>query len=304
MYADLVCKGGGIKGIALIGAIVCLEEHGYKFKRLAGTSAGAIVASLLAVGYSGKEIYDIMENLEYKIMSDKNKLQSIPFVGEPLSLFVNKGLHSGDYIENFLKEKFAQKGKTTFKDIMENNQSNLKIIATDVTKHTLVILPDDLYKYDINPLDFEISKAVRMSISIPIYFNPVILNKKNNPSYIVDGGLLSNFPVWIFDVNGIPKWPTFGLNLYNNIEKNKHKHIGLIPYLCDIIETSLYTGEDIYFKDKDSIRIINIPSLGISATDFNISKEQMHALYNSGYDCAKDFLNNWNFQDYVKNYRL
>ena len=56
MYADLVCKGGGVKGIALLGAIYYLEEKGYTFQNFAGTSAGAIVSSLLAVGYTGKEL--------------------------------------------------------------------------------------------------------------------------------------------------------------------------------------------------------------------------------------------------------
>ena len=53
MYVDLVCKGGGVKGIALVGSVCYLEERGYVFKNIAGTSVGAIVASLLAVGYSG-----------------------------------------------------------------------------------------------------------------------------------------------------------------------------------------------------------------------------------------------------------
>lgn len=304
MYADLVCKGGGIKGVALVGAIVCLEEYGYEFKNLAGTSAGAIVASLLAVGYTGKEIYDIMLYLDYTALSDKNKIQSIPVFGNILSLIFNKGLHSGDYMENFLSQKFQEKGKRTFGDLMENNKSKLKVIATDVTKHTLIILPDDLIKYNINPFDFEIAKAVRMSLSIPIYYNPVILNKNNNPSYVVDGGLLSNFPVWIFDVDGVPRYPTIGLNLYDDVESTKSKCNNFISYLSDIVETSLYTAEDIYFKEKDSVRIINIPSLGLDAVDFNLPKDKMIELYDSGYSSTKKFLSNWSFENYVKKYRL
>ncbi|MEG1410349.1 MAG: patatin-like phospholipase family protein [Terrisporobacter sp.] len=303
MYADLVCKGGGVKGIALVGAISCLEEHGYIFKSIAGTSVGAIVASLLAVGYSGKEISNIMLNLDYNCFADKSKLQSIPLVGQFLSLFKTKGIHSGDYIENFLREKFQAKGKTTFRDICNNDECRLKLIATDVTKHTLIILPDDLVKYNINPLDFEIAKAVRMSLSIPIYYNPVILNENENTSYIVDGGLLSNFPIWIFDAEKTPQWPTFGLNLFDNYEIKKNNKNGLLPFLFDIVETSLYTSEDIYFKDSDSVRIINIPTLGINAIDFNISKEEIIDLYNSGYKSAKSFLETWNFQEYIKIFR-
>ena len=250
MYADLVCKGGGVKGIALVGALSYFEECGYVWKKVAGTSVGAIIASLVAVGYSASEIKDIMYNLDYKKFTDKNALQSVPFVGSLLSLFYCKGIYAGDYVENFLREKFELKGKKYFKDIYENNESKLKVIATDVTNHKLVVLPDDLVKYNIDPMEFEIAKAVRMSLSIPFFFNPVILNKNENPSYIVDGGLLSNFPIWIFDVNDKPRWPTFGFNLFNDVESTPSNCQSLIPFLIDVVETSLDTSEQIYFKDS------------------------------------------------------
>lgn len=303
MYADLVCKGGGVKGVALVGALSFFEEEGYVWQRTAGTSVGAIVASLVAVGYSAREIRNIMFNLDYNKFADKNKLQSIPLFGPITSLFVSKGLHAGDYIENFLTEKFERKGKKYFRDIYVNGESKLKVIATDVTRHKLITLPDDLVEYNINPLDFEIAKAVRMSLSIPFFFEPMILNIGKNPCYIVDGGLLSNFPIWIFDVENKPRWPTFGLNLYNNVQKPSNNPNGFIPYLIDVIETSLVTSEEVYFKDCDAVRIVNIPTLGINTVDFNISNEQIKALYKSGYFSAKSFLENWDFNTYLKYYR-
>lgn len=304
MYADLVCKGGGVKGIALVGALLYFEEYGYIWKKIAGTSVGAIVASLVAVGYTAKEIYDIMLKIDYREFADKNTLQSIPLIGPPISLFYSKGIHAGDYVENFLSEKFEQKGKKYFKDIYENDESKLKVIASDVTRHKLIVLPDDLVEYNINPMEFEIAKAVRMSLSIPFFFEPVILNKKGNPSYIVDGGLLSNFPIWIFDVSDRPRWPTFGLNLYNNVQSSNSNHHGLISYLMDVIETSLSTNEEIYFKDCDCVRIVNIPTLGISTINFDITKEEMTSLFNSGYNSAKSFLKTWDFNSYINNFRL
>lgn len=303
MYADLVCKGGGVKGIALVGALSYFEEQGYTWKRVAGTSVGAIVASLVAVGYSANEIKDIMYDLDYNKFADKNKLQSIPLVGPAASLFLSKGLHSGDYIENFLSKKFEQKGKKYFKDIYIHNKSKLKVIATDVTRHKLITLPDNLVEYNINPLNFEIAKAVRMSLSIPFFYEPIVLNTGKKSCYIVDGGLLSNFPIWIFDVTDRPRWPTFGLNLYNNIQKPDNNPNGFIPFLIDVVETSLSTSEEIYFKDCDAIRIVNIPTLGINTVNFDISKEQMKSLFNSGYISAKSFLENWNFNNYLKYYR-
>lgn len=304
MYADLVCKGGGVKGIALVGALSFFEEEGYIWKRVAGTSVGAIVASLVAVGYSAKEIKNIMFNLDFNQFADKDTLQSIPLVGLITSLLISKGIHSGDYVENFLTEKFERKGKKYFRDIYSDGKSRLKVIATDVTRHKLITLPDDLVEYNINPLDFEIAKAVRMSLSIPFFYEPMVLNMGKTPCYIVDGGLLSNFPIWIFDVKDNPRWPTFGFNLYDNVEKTSINSNGFIPYLIDVIETSLLTSEEIYFKDCDAVRIVNIPTLGINTTDFNISKDQMRYLYKSGYMSAKAFLENWNFNTYLKNYRV
>ena len=216
MKADIICEGGGVKGIALLGAIYYLEEQGYTFERFAGTSAGAIVTSLLAVGYTGKDLKNMLLNLDFKDFYVKNKLNLLPFIGPTISLFKNKGLFSGNNIEKYLYKLYKAKGKTKFKDISINGVSPLKIIASDITNKRLLILPDDLVKYNIDPLEFSIAKAVRMSISIPFYFNPVILKNGKNSSFIVDGGLLSNFPIWLFDVENNPRWPTFGLKLISN----------------------------------------------------------------------------------------
>lgn len=304
MKADLVCKGGGVKGIALVGAIRRLEEYGYRFERLAGTSAGAIVASLLAVGYTSKEVTDMLFNLDYNRFNDKNKLQAIPLIGQIASLLISKGLYAGDELERFLTEKFKAKRRTKFKDVYGAGNFKLKVIAADVTRKELIILPDDLPKYNIDPMEFPIAKAIRMSMSIPFYYNPIILEDGDNLSYIVDGGLVSNFPIWIFDVQGIPKWPTFGLNLNNNktsyfpFFKNS-----IITYMLNIVSTALSINEEVYLRDKDSIRTINIPTLDIKTTNFEISPKEILDLYKSGYNAADKFLDTWNFDWYISKFR-
>lgn len=305
MNADLICEGGGVKGIALVGAICRLEKEGYTFQKLAGTSAGAIIASLLAVGYSGKELVEILFGVDFKTFMDKNKLTSIPIVGSIASLIKSKGLYSGNTIENFLEEKLKAKGKTKFKDISLNGVSPLKITATDITNRELLILPDDLIKYNIDPMEFEIAKAVRMSIGIPFYFNPITLNYEDNSSFIVDGGLLSNFPIWLFDIEGIPRWPTFGLKLVSDkdmkiVHPNKSN---IITYMLDIVNTALSKNEEVYLLNKDAIRTIKIRTFNIQTTDFKIEKKDMLKLFNSGYDAANEFLNEWNFNRYLNKYR-
>lgn len=305
MNADLVCEGGGVKGVALVGAVCRLEKEGYTFQKLAGTSAGAVVASLIAVGYKGREIMEILFQINFKSLIDKNKLTSIPLVGPIASLIKNKGLNSGNTIEEFLYEKFKAKGKTKFKDISINGISPLKIIAADITNKELLVLPDDLIKYNINPMEFEIAKAVRMSISIPFYFNPVTIYDNENSSFVVDGGLLSNFPIWLFDIEGIPRWPTFGLKLISDkdMEIVQASKSNIINYMLAIINTALTKNEEAYLLNKDSIRTIKIRTFGIEATNFKIPKDQMLTLFNSGYDAADEFLKKWSFQNYLSKYR-
>ena len=99
MKVDAVFEGGGVKGIGLIGAVCCFEDCGYELHRFAGTSAGSIIASLLAVGYTGKELKDIMLNYDYRNFLDKNKLKALSFLVKSTSLFKNKGIYSGNPIE-------------------------------------------------------------------------------------------------------------------------------------------------------------------------------------------------------------
>ena len=132
MKIDLVCEGGGVKGIGLIGAVCCLEENGYTFERLAGTSAGAIVSSLLAVGYTGEELKDILFNLNFRDFCGKTHFSCMPRIGQAVSLFKNKGIISGSSIEKYFKSLFIAKGKTKFKDISVNGVSPLKIMVSNI----------------------------------------------------------------------------------------------------------------------------------------------------------------------------
>lgn len=305
MKVDAVFEGGGVKGIGLIGAVCCLEDRGYEWYRFAGTSAGSIIASLLAAGYTGKELKDIMLDYDYRNYLDKYKLEAFSFFTKSTSLFKNKGIYSGNPIESFVRDLLINKGKTRFKDISFNGKSRLKIIASDITKKDMLILPDDISKYGIDPMEFEIAKAVRMSISIPLYFKPVKLSYNKGCSLIVDGGILSKFPLWIFDVEGIPKWPTFGLKLVGKSSNNTIlNRLDFVSFLLDIIDTMIDKNEEIYIRNKDAVRTIFIPTLGVSSTEFDITKEMKLKLFKSGYSSAEKFLDSWDFKRYIAKYRI
>jgi NTE family protein len=178
MKADAIFEGGGVRGIGFVGAITCLEERGYEFQRVAGTSAGAVMAALLAAGYTGREL-SMITDTDFGSFQDRDAIQAIPLLGKPLGLILEKGLYQGDSIEEWMEGLLRKKGKTKFRDVMWEGGSRLKIIASDITKKEIMILPDALPEYGIDPMDFKIAKAVRMSVSIPLFLRPLSSDTEN-----------------------------------------------------------------------------------------------------------------------------
>lgn len=303
MKANAVFEGGGIKGIGLIGAVCYFEKMGYRWNEFAGTSAGAIIASLLAVGYRGEALKNIMMNLDQKMFFKKRDIWKISMLKNTISLFKDKGIYSSKAVGRYIEELLLRKGKVTFEDISAGNKSPLKIIASDITKKSMLILPDDLVNYGINPMKFKIADAVRMSISIPLYFKPVKLRYGNKCSYIVDGGLLSNFPIWIFDTKDVPTLPTIGFKLTEKEGRGSNsKREDFISYLFDIMGTMLDKDEEVYVKDKYAVRTVFIPTLGVRTTEFDISRDMRLKLFESGYKSARRFLHLWDFNKYIRKY--
>jgi len=151
-----------------------------------------------------------------------------------------------------------------------------------------------------------VALAVRMSMSIPFFYEPVKLRnmKTGQTSYIVDGGILSNFPVWLFDHGGsLPEWPTFGFKLVEPDEGTPYNISGPISLLVALFSTMMEAHDARYIKDKDFVRTIAIPTLGVKTTEFDISHERSEALYQSGRQAAERFFSTWNFQQYVNKYR-
>ena len=114
LNCDAVFEGGGVKGIGLVGAVAAIEEAGYQFVNLAGTSAGAIVASLLAVGYTAGEIEQALQKLNYKDFEDENWLDRFSVPGKIASIVFRYGIYKGTFFENWLGALLDAKGKTTF----------------------------------------------------------------------------------------------------------------------------------------------------------------------------------------------
>lgn len=142
-------------------------------------------------------------------------------------------------------------------------------------------------------------------MSIPFFYEPVRLRnmKTNQLSYIVDGGMLSNFPVWLFDTDGEPAWPTFGFKLVEPEEGAPHRIRGPISMLAALFSTMSEAHDARYIKDADFVRTIAIPTLDVKTTDFNLTKEKSEDLYQSGREAAEKFFDSWDFDYYIEKYR-
>ena len=294
MYIDGVFSGGGIKGLVLVGAYEVVEQRGFHFARLAGTSAGSIVAALIAAGYKSKEIANLLEELDLSTFLDERKLL-IPFpLAKWFFLYWKLGLYKGEELEKWIADKLAAKGLRTFADIPPQS---LRFIASDITNGVLMILPDDLPKYGINPQTFSIAKAVRMSCSLPYFFEPVVIGSKSNKNVIVDGGVLSNFPMWLFDQENVLKTrPVLGIKLSHNIKEHpKHKIHNAIDLFAAMFETMKDAHDSRYISRKHEKNIIFVPTEGVVATEFSLTKENQEKLIQLGRDCAIKFFKTWTY---------
>jgi predicted acylesterase/phospholipase RssA len=147
---DLVFEGGGVKGVALAGAYLELSERGYTPECVAGTSAGAITAALVAVGYSGAELEDIvLGQMHFPSFEDQTFLDRLGPPGEFAEFIARGGIHSGDFFLSWIRKLLAAKGKTKFGDLRSpsgeggNRAYALQVITSDLTDRSMLVLPRD-----------------------------------------------------------------------------------------------------------------------------------------------------------------
>jgi predicted acylesterase/phospholipase RssA len=305
MKANAVFEGGGMRAIGIVGALTYLDTQNYEWQHIAGTSAGAIIAALLAAGYTPKELKNILAEMNFKDFLDKGGIHRLPLLGKALSFLLDKGIYSGDYFEQWIGNLLSSKGIYKFKDVMVNGKSKLKMIASDITRRRILVLPDDLPQYGVNPMDFSIVKAIRMSISIPFYFKPVQFQNSYGLSYIVDGAVCCNFPINIFDTDGGAMLPTIGFKFdCPDISNTRLGKTDPISFLFDIANTISADKNREWLKDENLVRTILIPTEGISPTDFNISSDKIIRLFKTGYKSAVKFHGSWNFENYMRKYRV
>ncbi len=306
-------EGSGVKGLGTVGAVMALLEAGYAVPRVAGTSVGAVAACFVAAGVDAPGLREVLDRLVLRRVPDRRI--PLPLVSESFSLMTHRGAYAGDWLHGWLLRELEQLGVRTFADLRRldaradpalktpERRYRLVVMATDVTNGRLLRLPWDYDRFGLDPDEQLVSDAVRMSLSIPFYFEPCTLRHATTgkPATIVDGGLLSNFAIEIFDrTDGQPpRWPTFGVRLFPDLPEGLGD---LVPFygapmlptvrlLEQVVATTL-VGNDQTHLDRPGVRerTMSVDTHGIAITDFGIDDAHRQDLIERGQQAAREFL--------------
>jgi NTE family protein len=201
---NIAFGGTGTRNPAYAGALMALEERGlcYGIKSFAGTSAGAIVAALACVGYTPEEILQRVVDLDYKLIPGGNILLG------PARLLLRFGWFHADYLVKKLGEMIAEKmgdPGATLEDCERRSGKQVRLVGVNLSRGRTRVFPD------LRSRHMPLVEAVRISMSIPLFFEA----SRYDGELYVDGGLLWNVPVEMFDDEGEPFLSTLGVVVRN-----------------------------------------------------------------------------------------
>lgn len=308
-YKNIVLEGGGIRGFAYIGAYEVLDSLHIldSIERIGGSSAGAIQAALLAVGYTPAEMKVIAETIPLKKFNDG----SWGFIGGSRRLRKQFGWYKGDAFALWIGELIAKKtgsASTTFAELHakrnEKGYKDLYVTGTDLTYQCLRI-----FSYESYP-NMSIRDAVRISMSIPLYYKPVLIDHSgkicsktdNNVHVMVDGGVLSNYPIHMFDSTKYSSGFNSANTFYSNPEtlgillersdqiKHSAQNSGVAPVQIKKMK-QFYSALYFTLVDKPNPelsnpsvikRTISIDNLNLSPRVRKLDAETVQSLINSG----------------------
>lgn len=290
--------GGGIKGLAFVGALEAAAEAGWdEWVQLAGTSSGAIIAMALAVGYDAPGLRDAADSFDFSKVDDYGPLGPLEI---PVNLAFGRGVTHGKVLSAWIEQLLAQAPRPArvFGDLAPGK---LRVVGTDLAHTRMVVFPEDVALYidqhgrPLVPDEYPIADAVRISAGFPYFFPPLTLRdaQTKKSGVMVDGGVVSPFPVFLFD-HPKPERPTWGFRLYSGAAPEKPSYTSVsgplwpIDMLIAIVDTST-NALDKFEEREYHPRTIALPTGDISTLDFGLSDQQKQFLYDSGYQAAAAF---------------
>lgn len=271
-YKNLVLSGGSVKGICHVGALQRLIDEKLinpkKLKALAAASAGSLFGVLLVLGFSNEEIWQFLQSL------DMSKTIKPDF----FMLLKKCGIDNGEIIHNLYEEILTRKTgikHINFKQLFEITKIHLTIVGSCLTTKEII------YYDHINTPTFKVSMAIRISISMPGFFTPVVIGNKK----YIDGAILNNYPMNLFrdkldETIGILNCGDYDTN-YTYPEEYFLAVMHLFMYHYYKERCSDYNENTVYItKNVETVNIF----------DFNLNFETKQKLYQCGIDAAEEFI--------------
>lgn len=285
MIRNLAFKGGGVLGIAYVGVLKVLGDKGLlKYAtRFAGTSAGNIIATLQAVGYTPDEIHSIMTTVQLPLFEDAHGWLG-EIAGELSSLH---GLYRGHYfqswIEGLIKAKIG-KDKATYQDIYGATGNELYTVVSNINTGNIEVL-----NYKDNPKRIA-SEGARASMCVPFVFDKFSFTQGGSTTdQYWDGGIAMNYPLPVFDDQ--PLEETLGLFLHDTGNKGGSLPVhGLLNSAKAAFNLAVNGQSLVTLKSARAMSVtMKVNNLGYDALNFGISQTYQTAIYESGIESANDY---------------
>ncbi len=270
MITHLAICGGGVKGCVLLGALEAIDNsiRISRIKHIIGSSVGGIIATLLCVGYRPCEMNDIFLKIN---LTDYRNIKAT-------NLFTKYGVDDCKSIITLLKACILQKitiWDMTFRELYNYNQMTLILTGTDITNSRVLY-----YSVNTTP-DMIVMDALRITISYPILYEPIYDNV--NKCYVVDGALLSQYPIDYF------KHIESKVGICLKLNENKKKIGDIMSYvnalIFTIIDDSIRMTQNKYKKYTIYIDIPNIHAL-----EFNLDYKTKCHIREIGYKTASKYM--------------
>ena len=316
-YKQFVFEGGGVKGIGFLGALQQFEKtYGPRslnqIERVAGASAGAIMALFMGLNFTLKEMEHVLWSLDF----NKFKDDSWGIVRDSARVVKHYGLFKGDFFESWINELIEAKtgnGNITFgefkKLMLEHPEKGFKqmyFMGTNLSKSREEVFSCGSKECERLPL----ATAVRISMSIPVFFAAPRLSKdaegylyrdtSGEGDVYSDGGVLNNYPIKLFDASGHPNNATLGFRLDSEEEIQRFRDgllskkstdiSSLFGYANALVKVFYQFQDHEHARGHDRNRTVYIDTLGVSTTDFDLTDSDKKALIDSGEKAVKNFL--------------
>lgn len=306
---NIVFEGAGTRGIAYCGALQQMEEHNWlqNVQRVGGTSAGAVSALTVALGYNSNEIRQLIQGTSFKKLNDGHFLFAggINRMTNYFGWYRNK--KTDEWLGKIIEAKTGN-ADITFRQLKETGRyKDLYVTGTCLNKQQLIIFSHETYP------DMKVRDAVRISMSIPLYFEPAFIDAKGNTFYhpkdktgldiVVDGGITGNFPIRIFDSTKYSSNPStinqfifnketigFRIDSDEQISKDKKNDNSLAALPINSFKEYLSAFYNIVIENlnrqpltkEDWARTVSISSGNISPRIRKMKKEEIELLINNG----------------------